>query len=160
MSRAPAPTRARSWSAVGAAETTDSVRYGRFESALEGLNVEAGFLVPGLEKYTEVRLFAGYHHYNNPFGKDFDGFQARLEARLLPGLIADVEYWDDARLMGGHWTAGLRASVPFSLFALARGQNPFAGTSDYFRPRSRDFNERLSEMVDPLASRADGDLGG
>lgn len=122
-------------------------RFERREFAVEGLNLEVGFLVPGLEKFTEVRVFAGYHHYNNPYGSDFDGFQARLEARLLPGVIADLEYWDDPRLNGGHWTAGVRASVPFSLVALVRGHNPFEGAPDYFKPRTRDFDERLSEMV-------------
>jgi hypothetical protein len=120
--------------------------YKTFEAPLEGFITEVGFLLP-FEKYTEVRLFAGYHHYDNPYGKDFEGFQARMEARLLPGLIADLEYWDDTYLMGGHWTAGVRVSVPFSLFALARGHNPFEGTSDYFRPRQREFSERMSEMV-------------
>ena len=119
----------------------------RFEAALEGVNAEVGFLLPGIEKYAEVRLFAGYYHYDNPFGGDFEGFKARLEARLLPGLIADVEYWDDTAINGGHWTAGVRASLPFSLIAMLRGHNPFEGASDYFRPRSREFSERMSEMV-------------
>ena len=47
-------------------------------------------LVPGLDKYFELRLFGGYYHYNNPFGHDFRGFQARAEAHLLEGVIADI----------------------------------------------------------------------
>jgi hypothetical protein len=83
----------------------------------------------------------------NPYGPDYDGFKARLEARLLPGVTADVEYWQDAALMGGHWTAGIRVSVPFSIYNLATGRNPFEGISECFTPRSRDLNERLGEMV-------------
>jgi len=118
------------------------------EAALEGFNAEIGFLIPGLCKYTEVRLYGGYYHYDNPFGGDFEGFKARLEARLLPGVIADVEYWDDAALMGGHWTAGVSVSVPFSIFNLATGRNPFEGAGEMFTPREREFKERMSDLVE------------
>jgi hypothetical protein len=118
------------------------------EAALRGFNAEVGFLVPGLCKYTEVRIYGGYYHYDNPFGSDYEGFKARLEARVLPGVIAEVEYWDDATLMGGHWTAGVSVSVPFSVFNLATGRNPFEGASESFTPRARDFKDRLSDMVE------------
>lgn len=117
------------------------------EAALEGFNAEIGVLLP-LCKYTEVRLYGGYYHYDNPFGSDYEGFKARLETRLLPGVIADVEYWDDAALMGGHWTAGLRASVPFSVYNLVTGRNPFEGFGDSFTPREREFKERMGDMVE------------
>ncbi len=126
---------------------TNTQSFKTYEQGLEGFNAEAGFLVPGLDRYAEVRLLAGYYHYNNPFGSDYEGFKARLEARLLPGLIADVEYWDDKVLNGGHWTAGVRASVPFAPLNILRGRNPFEGAGEYFTPRSRDFQERMSEMI-------------
>lgn len=121
--------------------------YEQYEGTLEGFDTEIGFLLPGLDRYAEVRLFAGYYHYNNPFGSDYEGFKARLEARLLPGVIADLAYWDDTALMGGHWTAGIRASVPFRPLRLLKGENPFAGFLDAFKPRPREFCERMSEMV-------------
>ena len=117
------------------------------EAALEGWNAEVGFLVPGLDKYLELRTYVGAYHYNNPFGRDFTGVKARVEARPLPGVIANVEYWDDAYLMGGHWTGELAVSVPFSIFNLAAGRNPFEGWTDSFRPRQRQFDERLSDMI-------------
>lgn len=117
------------------------------EAALEGWNAEIGFLVPGLEKYLELRVFAGAYSYANPFGGDFTGFKARAEARVLPGVIAGVEYWDDASLTGGHWTGELAVSVPFSIFNLAQGRNPFEGTGEMFRPRRREFRERMTDMV-------------
>ncbi|HYR58128.1 MAG TPA: hypothetical protein VEO95_05845, partial [Chthoniobacteraceae bacterium] len=132
-------------------DVTDHTRrssFRRFEAALEGYNAEMGFLVPGLDRYAEVRLFGGYYHYNNPFGSDFEGFKARLEARLLPGVIADVEYWNSAALMGGHWTGELRVSVPFSIVNLVTGRNPFAGITDSFVPRRREFRERLGDMIE------------
>jgi len=122
--------------------------YEQREAALQGFNGEIGFLIPGLCKYTEVRVYGGYYHYDNPFGSDFEGFKARLEARLLPGVIADLEYWDDAALMGGHWTGGVRVSLPFSLYNLATGRNPFEGIEECFTPRQREFKERMSDMVE------------
>ncbi|MES2568523.1 MAG: hypothetical protein V4710_00540 [Verrucomicrobiota bacterium] len=99
---------------------TSRTRYSkRYEAAIKGFNAEIGFLIPGLDRYAEVRVFGGYYHYENPFGSDFDGFKARMEAHLLPGVIADLEYWDDTALMGGHWTADVRVSVPFSILSPA-----------------------------------------
>ena len=95
--------------------TTSFTEQRRLECGLEGFYTEAGVLVPGLDKYFEMRLFAGYYHYNNPFGRDFRGFEARAEARLLPGVIADVSYYDDQYFMGSHWIAGIRAEVPFEI---------------------------------------------
>ena len=128
-------------------ERTRTRNFKRYESAFEGFDSEIGFLIPGLDRYAKVRIFGGYYHFENEFGGDYDGFKGRLEARLLPGVFLDVEYWDDTVLMGGHWTAGARVTVPFSLFDLAKGRNPFAGAGEYFRPRQRDFQERMGDMI-------------
>ncbi len=127
--------------------TTTTNKFVQREATLEGFNAELGVLLP-LCKWTEVRVYGGYYHYDNPFGSDFSGFKARLEARLLPGVIADLEYWDDAALMGGHWTAGVRASVPFSIYNLVTGRNPFEGISESFTPRQREFKERMGDMIE------------
>jgi hypothetical protein len=126
---------------------TKTTKVRTYEAALEGWNAEVGFLVPGLDKYLELRAYVGAYHYNNPFGRDFTGVKARVEARPLPGVIANVEYWEDAYPMGGHWTGELAVSVPFSIYNLAAGRNPFDGWLDSFRPRQRQFDDRLSDMI-------------
>jgi hypothetical protein len=131
----------------GFTETTRTSHFSRYEAGLEGLNTEIGFLVPGLDRYAEVRLFAGYYHYNNPFGNDFEGFKARLEARILQGVTADLEYWDDTELNGGHWTGGVRVSLPFTMANLFTGKNPFEGAGDTFKPYRRELKDRIGEMV-------------
>ncbi len=118
-----------------------------YEGALEGYNIEAGFLVPGVDKYFELRAFAGYYNLEGPFGRNFEGFKGRLEARFLPGIIADVEYYDDANVMGGHWMGGVRVTMPFSIFNIAQGRNPFEGFGESFRPRQREFRERMTDMI-------------
>jgi hypothetical protein len=127
--------------------TTRKTTVKRYEAALEGWNAEVGFLVPGLDKYLEMRVFAGAYGYSSAVGKDYSGFKARAEAHLLPGVIADVEYWDDTYLTGGHWTGEVRVTVPFSIFNLASGRNPFEGAGEMFKPRQREFSERVTDMV-------------
>jgi hypothetical protein len=127
-------------------ETTTNQDLSRFEQPLEGLNAEIGFLIPGLENW-EVRAFAGYYHYLNPFGTDYDGVKARLEAHITHGIIAGVEYWDDAKLMGGHWTGEVSATLPFTIGNLFRGKNPFEGAEDCFKTGPRDFCTRMSDVV-------------
>lgn len=138
----------RELTAFGVVEETEKTFTKRYESGLEGFNAEIGFLIPGLDRYIETRIFAGYYHYENPFGSDYEGFKARLEARLLPGVVADVEYWDDSALNGGHWTAGISASVPFSFYNLVTGRNPFEGIGEMYRPGPRQFSDRMSEMIE------------
>ncbi len=128
-------------------ETTRRRSYKTFEAPLEGVDAELGILIPGLDRFAEVRLFGGYYHFVNPYGSDYEGFKARLEARLLPGVIAGVEYYDDAYLLGGHWAAGVSVSVPFSIYNLVTGRNAFEGIDDQFRPGPRKFEDRMSEMV-------------
>ena len=133
-------------------QTTTTTRTRRqtfqtFESELEGWNAELGFLIPGLDRYMETRVFGGYYRYNNPFASDYEGWKARLEAHFLPGVIGNVEWWNDSYLNGGHWTADVRVSVPFSFFNLFSGRNPFEGAGEAFRPRQREFRERVSDMV-------------
>lgn len=128
-------------------DTRESQTFRQYEGALKGFNFEAGFLVPGLDKYCELRLFAGYYSYDGPYGQDYSGFKARAELRLLPGLIADVEYWDDAELVGGNWVGGVRVEIPFAFLNVFRGRNIFEGTAAMFKPGPRPFRTRMDEMV-------------
>lgn len=127
---------------------TTTTRFDYFEVALQGWNAEVGFLVPGIEKFVELRLFAGAYGYDNPIGSNFEGFKARAEARLTDWLTLDFEYWDDKELVGGNWVAGFRVSHPFDLGALLSGKNPFRkGAPAADIPSSRSLRDRMDEMV-------------
>lgn len=122
----------------------------RYESGLEGWNLEAGFLVPWLDRYAETRILGGYYRYasDSRVGVQYEGWKARGEVRWTPGIITDIEYWADKKLNGGNWVAGIRVSLPFDFANLAKGRNPFAGASDAFKfGRRREFKERLGETV-------------
>jgi len=69
-----------------------------------------------------------------------------MEARLLPGLIADLEYWDDTALRVAIGLPACVWSVPFSLFALAHGHNPLKAPANTSAAPA-EFSERMSEMI-------------
>lgn len=125
----------------------------QLESGLKGWNTEAGFLVPGLEKYLEARLFAGYFQYHSRVGVGFEGWKARAEIRWTPGITTDVEWWEghsakSNALNGGNWFAGVRVSLPFEIGNIAEGKSPFAGAGDALRfGQHRNFSDRLGETV-------------
>ncbi len=123
------------------------------ESALDGFNLEAGVLIPGLDKYIEARLFGGYYQYHSRVGAKFEGWKARAEIRWTPAIITDVEYWGGNigranAVNGGNWVASVRVSLPFDIGNLFAGKNPFAGAGDALKfGQRREFKERLGEQV-------------
>jgi hypothetical protein len=125
----------------------------RFESGLEGWNTEAGFLIPGLDKYVEARVFGGYYQYHSRIGIGYAGWKARAEIRWTPAITTDIEWWEHdssttGNLNGGNWVAGGRVSLPFEIGNLVQGRNPFAGAGDALKfGKKREFKERLGETV-------------
>lgn len=119
----------------------------RFEAALEGYDLEVGVRLPYLPDWLETRVFAGYYAFEGDFTEDIDGFKGRLEIRALPILTLDAEIYEDDALAGSDYFVGARVNVPFDLANLARGKNPFAGTSEQVRRAKRTFRDRLNEMV-------------
>jgi hypothetical protein len=128
-------------------DTTNKTTFGIFEEGREGWNAEVGFLVPWVDQYFDLRLFAGAYGYHDPSG-DLEGFRARAEARVTEGVTLDLEYWDDKSLAGGHWVGGVRVSVPFDIGNLFTGKNPFEGADEIFhRRKQHTLSDRLDEMV-------------
>ena len=124
-----------------------------FESGLEGFNTEAGVLIPGLDKWLEARVFAGYYNYHSRVGVNFEGWKTRAEIRWTQAITTDLEYWGGNngkanRLNGGNWIAGVRVNLPFEIGNIFQGKNPFAGAGDAFKfGKRREFKERLGETV-------------
>ncbi|MBL9142363.1 MAG: inverse autotransporter beta domain-containing protein [Verrucomicrobiaceae bacterium] len=123
--------------------TTTTTTTQLFEQAIEGWNAEVGFLVPGVNKYFDLRLFAGAYGYDNPGGGRYEGFKGRVEARVTRNVTLDLEYWDDKELVGGNWVAGVRFSSAFDLGNLFQGKNPFRGNA----APAGSLRNRLDEMV-------------
>lgn len=129
-------------------DRTVTNRFNTMEQALEGWNAEVGVLVPWVEEYFELRIFAGGYSYDNPLGGETAGFKARAEARVTEGITLDVEYWEDEQLVGGNWVGGVRVSVPFDFSDLCRGRNPFAGAGNILAAKkAAPLRNRMDEMV-------------
>ena len=125
--------------------------FARDEAGLIGGDVEGGILLPWLDRYADVRIFGGYYCYDNKFGKNIQGPETRLEARVLPALTFDAGYYSNREIIGSHWYVGMRFNVPFDLANIAEHRSPFAGFWDSFKPKSKDerlvFASRLTENV-------------
>lgn len=147
ISRSSSHSSSTSFGPVGVTEVSTVDSFRRYEAGLEGFNTEIGFRIPGVERFADLRLYAGYYSYENPFGDDFEGFTGRLEARVLNGVTLDVAYWEDEELNGGNWTGGVRVSLPFTFANLFTGRNPFEGAEDTFKPYRRELKDRMGEMV-------------
>ncbi len=129
--------------------TTTKQTFEMFEQAVEGFDAEIGvkFPMPEAVENVEVRLFGGYYYFDSRLGDDIKGAKARLEVRALPSLFLDAGWYENKDLTGSDFYVGARINVPFDLYNLAQGRNPFAGARDGFRHTPRPFAARMTEMV-------------
>lgn len=138
-------------------EVTDSYdlkiqqHYQTTEEALEGFDAEVGTLlpVPIIMNYADVKAFVGYYSFAAHDEVEIAGVKGRIEIRPVPAIYLDASWYEDEDLMGSRYLLGARASVPFDLHRLSRGQNPFAGALTGFKAgvRNAPFGSRLTEMV-------------
>jgi hypothetical protein len=132
-------------------ETETTRFWERYEAGMRGADAEIGFLVPGVDRYADVRLFGGYYYFNNDFGGDIEGFKGRLEVRAVPAVTFDAMYYDDKEVIGSNWFYGVRVSAPFDLANLSNGRSPFAGFTEAFKPKGmnerENFARRMTENV-------------
>jgi hypothetical protein len=125
-----------------------------FEEGMEGFDVELGLLVPGLDRWMDVKLIGGYYSFDNqPFGPQtggtgkVEGWKAGLEVRPVPAVVLNGTWYEDDRLTGSDWTAGVRLEIPFEAGDLGDGKGLWDRVGDAFRPRRRHLVERMTEPV-------------
>jgi hypothetical protein len=86
--------------------------YGLYEEALEGWDLEASLLVPGLDRYTDLRFIAGLYGFaSGQFSTDIEGWKLGLEWRPVPALILIASWYDDD-LRDGDWFTGIGFEIP------------------------------------------------
>ncbi|RBP48244.1 inverse autotransporter-like protein with beta domain [Roseimicrobium gellanilyticum] len=134
--------------------TTIERLFQRFEEGMEGWDAEVAVLVPGLDRYMDVMLIGGYYSFDNqPFGPQLggtgnvEGWKAGIEVRPVPALILSGTWYEDERLTGSDWTAGVQIQVPFEAGDLGDGKGFWDRIGDAFTPRRRHLMERLAEPV-------------
>lgn len=132
--------------------TTTTRFFEQYETALEGYDAEAGFLLPPELTFFPVRLYGGYYSFDNPYGEDIAGPKARVEVRPLSFLLLDASWYDDAELLGSEWYLGARADI-----LIGGGRRPPSSSKPLHDtaegPKTKaynpwgDFNRRLVERI-------------
>ena len=125
--------------------------YSRYEAGMRGIDLEVGGLIPYVERYGDVRVFGGYYYFSNPYGRDFSGGKARLEAQITDHVILDVSWTQDQQIGSGNFYAGLRFSIP-----LGAGKDPEpTGRRGLFEGIAAAINHREPRARNTLESQID-----
>ena len=113
------------------------------EEPMEGWDAELALLLPGLDKYFDVRLIGGYYSFEtNTSGRallysaDVEGWKAGVEVRPVPAVVLAGMWYEDENLVQDNWMVSVRLEVPLGKPA-----------SQSFTPRRRHLQERLLEPV-------------
>ncbi|QIF02493.1 inverse autotransporter beta domain-containing protein [Roseimicrobium sp. ORNL1] len=134
--------------------TTIERLFRRYEEGMEGWDAEVAFLIPGLDRYFDLRVIGGYYKFDNqPFGPqeggtgNVEGWKAGVEVRPVPAVILTGTWYDDERLTGSDWTVGVQLQIPFEGGDLGDGKTFWSRIGESFTPRRRHLVERLAEPV-------------
>ncbi|MFO1041712.1 MAG: inverse autotransporter beta domain-containing protein [Planctomycetaceae bacterium] len=88
--------------------------YSRFidqGKALQGVDFEAGYSLPVMEKH-RIRGFAGYYHFDGGPSGGINGFKTRVEAAINNTVTAQVLYTND-KLYGSNVMLGCSIQFPW-----------------------------------------------
>lgn len=134
--------------------TTIESLFRLYEEGMEGWDAEVALLVPGLDRYMDVKLIGGYFSFDNqPFGPQMggtdnvEGWKAGIEVRPVPAVVLTATWYEDERFVGSDWLYGLQLQVPFEMGDLGDGKGFWSRIADAFTPRRRHLAERLAEPV-------------
>ena len=107
---------------------------------MEGWDAEVAVLVPGLDRWFDVRLIAGYFEFYGDNGgavfssADISGWKAGIEVRPVPAVVLSATWYEDEAFVDNNWMFGVRLEIPL-------------GRPGSFTPRRRHLQERLVEPV-------------
>lgn len=111
------------------------------EGAMEGWDAEVALLVPGIDRWCDVRLIGGYFDFESGASSrtlartpDFGGWKAGVEIRPVPAVVLSGMWYEDELLVRDNWIVGVRLEIPL-------------GKPESFTPRRRHLQERLIEPV-------------
>lgn len=134
--------------------TTIEQLFRLYEEGMEGWDVQASLLVPGLDRWMDVFFIGGYYSFDNqPFGPqtggtgNVEGWKAGLEVRPVPAVVLNATWYEDERYVGSDWLYGLRLEIPFETGDLGDGKGFWDRVGESFTPRRRHLAERLVEPV-------------
>lgn len=117
--------------------TTTRRTFELFEEPLEGWDLELALLVPGIDRYCDVKLIGGYYSFEGDRSHvDIRGWRAGVEIRPVPAVVLHATWYESEHLYKDDWIAGVRLEIPLG-----------EGLKEAFTPRRRHLAERLFEPV-------------
>ncbi len=133
--------------------TVDSL-FTYLTESLEGWDIETSLLVPGLDRWVDLRVVGGYARFHSSTfdAIDYDSWKAGVEFRPVPAVILGCTWFENEALVGDHWLFGISLELPFEIADIGDGKGGFWGhIQDAFKPRRRHLMER---MVEPVRNHA------
>lgn len=115
---------------------------------LEGWDAEASVLVPGLDRWVDLRLIGGYASFHSPTFDyiDYDTWKAGIEFRPVPAVVLSGMWFENERIVGDNWLFGISLELPFETADIGDGKGGFWGhIKDAFKSRRRHLAERMTE---------------
>jgi hypothetical protein len=113
------------------------------EEPMEGWDAELAVLIPGLDKYFDMRLIGGYYSFETNasgnallYSADVEGWKAGVEVRPVPAVVLAGMWYEDENLVEDNWMVSVRLEIPLG-----------KPGSESFTPRRRHLQERLLEPV-------------
>jgi hypothetical protein len=115
--------------------------------SLRGWETDASWLVPGVDRWADLRVLAGYAAFESPSlaGYEVDSWRAGLEFRPLPAVSLSAIWHENEQLFGASWLYGVALEVPFefgdpgsgSCAGPSGGRGWLSGLRTSFRSRAR-----------------------
>lgn len=116
--------------------------------SLEGCDLTASLLVPGLDRWMEARVVGGYAYFQGTTldSIEYDSCHLGVELRPVPAVVLGATWFENEALVGDNWMFTLGFQLPFETADIGDGKGGFWGhIKDAFKPKRRHLAGRLRE---------------
>ena len=116
--------------------------------SLRGWQMDATLLVPGIDRWADLRVIGGYASFESPTvgSLEYDSWRVGVDFRPVPAVVLSAMWHENEQLCGDQWLFGVGVEVPFETRNLGEGKGGFwRQVKRAFQPRRRHLAERLIE---------------
>jgi hypothetical protein len=116
--------------------------------SLRGWQMDATLLVPGIDRWADLRVIGGYASFESPTvgSLEYDSWRVGVDFRPVPAVVLSAMWHENEQLCGDQWLFGVGVEVPFETRNLGDGKGGFwRQVKRAFQPRRRHLAERLIE---------------
>jgi len=129
-----------------------------FTEGLGGWETNAAFLVPGLDRWVDLRVLAGYAAFQSETvdSLKYDTWRTGIDFRPVPAVSLSAIWNENESLFGANWVYGAGIQIPFEIGAPGAGACGTGGgfwgaIKESFRPQRPHLTNRFLE---PTRSRS------